>query len=250
MRKTESATGSLLEKLVPILLLASVVLAFVVGMLWQKVSLLQSGGAVNTGAQPAPGNAAAPENPSGKLTEDQAKKVPPVTEKDHIRGNRNAKVVLIEYSDLECPFCKQFHPTAQQIKADYGDDVAWVWRHFPLEQIHPKARPAAEASECVASLVGEEAFWKFVDEIFVSTTALGDLSGTAVKVGANKADFDKCLADGKFKSVVDEHYQKGMEAGITGTPGNIVINKSGAAWLIPGALPLASMKQTIDEALQ
>ena len=121
---------------------------------------------------------------------------------------------------------------------------------FPLEQIHPKARPAAEASECVASLGGNEAFWKFVDEIFASTTALSDLSGTAVKVGVNKVAFDKCVADGKMKAIVDEHYQKGSEAGITGTPGNIILAKSGAAWLIPGALPLESMKQTIDEALK
>ena len=250
--ETQTQSGGLLEKLVPILLLLSVVLAFVVGMLWQKVSNLQGGSANLLAGQPAAGGEAAPPtNPSGKLTEDQVKKIPAVTDGDHIRGNKNAKVILIEYSDLECPFCQRFHPTAQQIVEEYKGDVAWVWRHFPLDQIHPKARPAAEASECVADLAGEDAFWNFVDEIFKDQAAgLADLPGTAVKVGVNKAAFDKCIADGKFKSVIDEQYQKGTEAGITGTPGNFIVNQNGGGWLVPGALPFEQLKTTIDEALK
>ena len=254
----ESSSGGALEKLVPILLLASIVLAFVVGMLWQKVSLLSSGTVVsNTGAaagqQQAGTNPAAqaPTNPSGKLTDDQAKNVPPVTDKDHIRGNKNAKVLLIEYSDLQCPYCEKFHPTAQQVLSEYGDDVAWIWRHFPLDQIHPKARPAAIASECVADLAGNDGFWKFVDEVFKDqTTALDDLEGIAAKVGVNAAAFKKCVDAGDVAKIVDEQYQKGAAAGITGTPGNFIVNKNGQAWLIPGALPFESLKTTIDEALK
>lgn len=83
---------------------------------------------------------------------------------DHIRGSTNAKVAVIEYSDFECPFCHRVHPTYQQIMETYGDDVLWVYRHFPLS-FHPNAMPFAVASECVNKIGGSDAFWKFADEV-------------------------------------------------------------------------------------
>ena len=101
-----------------------------------------------------------------KLSADQAAKLPGLKDQDHVRGNRNAEVLLIEYSDFQCPYCQQFHPTTLQILDEYKDQVAHVYRHFPLDQIHPYARPAAEASECIKELGGEDAFWKFADKAF------------------------------------------------------------------------------------
>lgn len=245
-------SGGLLEKLVPILLLVAIVMAFVVGMLWQKVSLLQKGG-INTGTtgQQAAGDDAPPTDPSGKLTADQVKTVPPVTDKDHIIGDKNAKVVLIEYSDLQCPFCAQFHPTAKQVMDEYKGQVAWVFRHFPLEQIHPKALPAAIASECVYDQGGNGAFWKFIDSIYADqTTALDKLADLAVQAGVNKGKFQSCVDKGDVKDRVTEQSQKGAAAGVNGTPANFIINQKGDGWLIPGALPFASIKTTIDEALK
>lgn len=93
---------------------------------------------------------------------------PVVTDEDHIRGNPNAAITIVEYSDFECPFCSRFHPTVKQALVDYGDQVRWVYRHFPLAQIHPNAIPSAEASECVAEQKGNEGFWEFVDAMFES----------------------------------------------------------------------------------
>ena len=75
--------------------------------------------------------------------------IKPVSASDHILGNPNADIVIVEFSDLECPFCKNFHITMQQIMEDFGKDgrVAWVYRHFPLTQLHPKAQVEAEATE-------------------------------------------------------------------------------------------------------
>ncbi len=241
----------LLEKLVPILLVASIGLAFLVGILWQKVSNLEGGGRVGSTVQ-APGTDtdAQPQRPaSGKLSEDQVSKIPEVTSEDHIKGNRDAKVYLIEYSDLECPFCSKFHPTAQQVVDEYGDDVAWVYRHFPLDQLHSKARPAAQASECVAEVGGEDAFWAFSDEIFSDQTKLNNLSSVASSVGVSGGAYDSCVNSEKYADKVEEQYQGGLAAGITGTPGNFIINDKGDAWLIPGALPFETLKSTIDEAL-
>lgn len=86
-------------------------------------------------------------------------------QREHIRGNRNARIALIEYSDFQCPFCQRVHPTYEQVMKEYDTKIMWVYRHFPLE-FHPNAMPAAEASECVNALAGQDAFWKYSDSLF------------------------------------------------------------------------------------
>src|SRR3989344_3839273 len=100
---------------------------------------------------------------------DELENINPVTSADHIRGNPNADIVIVEYSDFECPFCKRFHPTMKQVMDEYGKSgkVAWVYRHFPLDSLHPvKARAEAAASDCAAELGGQDGFWKFADRFF------------------------------------------------------------------------------------
>ncbi len=92
--------------------------------------------------------------------------LPTLAKEDHITGAKNPTVILFEYSDYECPFCRRFHPTSKQALDEFKNEFALVYRHFPLESIHPKARPAAEAAECVAKLGGDTAFWKFTNYIF------------------------------------------------------------------------------------
>ena len=236
------------------MLLVIVAIAFSVGMLWQKVSDLEKGGARTTGTvaqQPTTGGAAGVQPAAdGKLSESQAANIPAVTDQDHTLGNLNAEVFLIEYSDFECPYCARFHPTAQQALEEYGDKIAWVYRHFPLDSIHPRAQAAAQASECIAELGGETAFWKFADEAFTQGAAsLDDLPALAVAAGVNEGAFNDCFNASRYANKVDTQYQEGLKAGITGTPGNFIVNKNGDAWLIPGAIPFESLKTTIDEAL-
>ena len=247
---SEEKKTTLFERFTPILLLATIVLAFFVGVLWTKVSNLEKGGVVNTAGNAAPQAAPAP---NGKLTEEQAKKVPAVSDSDHIRGSRSADVVVIEYSDFECPFCERFHPTMKQVLEEYGDKIAWVYRHFPLTSIHSRALPAANTSECVASLAGNDAFWKFTDTIFGNQEKYltdAGLSEAAVLASAKKVDFDSCYSTKKFESVVTNQQSAGEGAGITGTPGSFIMNKKGGVWLVSGAVPFESLKATIDEALR
>ena len=247
------SNGGLLEKLVPVLLIASVALAFAVGLLWQKVQNLESGtntkvsGAVDVAGGDNP--QAAPQPPP------QAGEVDPVTESDYIRGNRNARIALIEYSDLECPFCKSFHPTAQQVVSEYPDDVMWVYRHFPLEQLHSKAPQQAEAVECAGKLAGNDGFWALTDKIFEVTPSNNGLDNStlpdlAAEAGINKTAFQTCLDSGEMAQNVEDDYQSGIKAGVTGTPGNILLDtETGETQLIPGAVPYPQIQQAIDAIL-
>lgn len=184
-------------------------------------------------------------------------RVAPVTSADHIRGNPDAPVVIIEYSDFECPFCKAFHPTMQRVVREYGDQVAWVYRHFPLDQLHPvKARKEAIASECAAELGGNGAFWAFADRFFELTPSNNQtdidtvLPQIAREIGLNAAQFSSCLEGGKFDTHVNENIENAIASGGTGTPWSIAVTRSGKKYPISGAQPYEVVKQIIDQALR
>src|SRR3989344_5249475 len=113
------------------------------GILIAGAVLWNNGGPNTQVAAGMPNQPQGAPQPSGDL-----EAMSPITDDDHIRGNPNAPVKIVEYSDTECPFCKAFHATLQKAAQEYGNDVAWVYRHFPLDQLHSKARKEAVALEC------------------------------------------------------------------------------------------------------
>lgn len=189
---------------------------------------------------------------------ERAKKVRPVSRKhDHIFGNPNAEVSLIEYSDFECPYCKRFHPTPKQLVKAYDGKVNWVYRHFPLDFHNPGAQKQAEASECAAELGGNDAFWKYSDLIYQRTRSNGKgfpiakLVPLAVEIGLDKKSFSKCFNSGRHTKRVKEDIANGVLSGITGTPGNILLNnKTGAVKAMSGAVPFKKLKTAIDRLLK
>lgn len=230
----------------PFLVGALVLCAFIIGSLSTRVQTLEKGTA--TTGLPTTAGAPTPAAPAGKIKE--------VTDADHIRGNKNAKVTLVEYSDFECPFCKTFHPTMKQVLETYGDDVRWVYRHYPLSFHNPGAQKQAEASECVAELGGDEKFWEFTDKIFERTTSNGtgfpvaNLGPLAAEVGVNQAQFQSCLDSGKYTKLVEDQFADGTTGGVSGTPSTFVIDDSGNSKIIVGAVPIDQLKPAIDEALK
>ncbi len=175
---------------------------------------------------------------------------------DYVRGNKKATITVLEYSDYECPFCKRFHGTMQQVLAEYGDQVNWIFRDFPLGFHDPIASKEAEATQCVGDLGGNEKYWEYSDLIFATTKsnkglAVSQLPILAEKIGINKADFQKCMDDGKFSAKVQKSIQEGAKAGVRGTPGSFVINnKTGETEFLGGALPFNQMKAVIDRLLK
>lgn len=171
------------------------------------------------------------------------------TAKEHIRGNKNATVSVIEYSDYECPFCARVHPTMKQIVETYGDKVNIVFRHFPLS-FHPNAQKAAEATECATELGGNDAFWKLSDIIYERGADNTKLTDYAKEIGLNETAFKTCLDSGKYVQKITDMMQTGTDAGVRGTPGNIVYNnETKVAKMVSGAQPFENFKAAIDELL-
>jgi len=183
--------------------------------------------------------------------------IKPIRDDDHILGNPDAPVKLVEFSDTECPFCKRFHPTMKQVMDEYGKNgqVAWVYRHFPLDQIHPKARKEAEATECANELGGNQKFWAYVDRLFEVTPSNNNLDPAelpkiAEYVGLDVAKFNSCWNSGKYAQHVADDLADAINSGGQGTPYNIVIAKSGKKFVVSGAQPYSVVKSVIDLALQ
>jgi len=173
--------------------------------------------------------------------------VPPVNEEDHIRGNENAEITIIEYSDFECPFCQRFHSTLEKVVDEYEGKVRWIYRHFPLTSIHPNAQKLAEGSECATELGGNKAFWEYADAVFgTSNYSNESLALIAKNIGLNTTKFSNCLTSGTHTQKVQAMTNAGIAAGVNGTPGSFLIGRDGRAQLISGALPYETIKTAID----
>ncbi|MFQ5661766.1 MAG: DsbA family protein [Candidatus Paceibacteria bacterium] len=179
----------------------------------------------------------------------------PISEDDHILGNPNADIIIVEYSDTECPFCKRFHDTMHQVIDEYGKDgkVAWVYRHFPLAQLHPKAVKEAEATECAFDQGGNTAFWAYTDRLYEVTPSnngldMDQLPEIAGDVGLDVEEFERCLDDGDNKKKVADALADAFAAGGRGTPHNIML-VGDERIAIPGAQPFSAMKAAIDAVL-
>lgn len=172
---------------------------------------------------------------------------------DWIKGDKNADISIIEFSDLECPFCKRFHATMQQVVADYDGKVNWIYRHFPLTSLHSKAPKEAEATECAGEQGGNDAFWAYTDRLFEITPANNGLDASQLPViadyvGLDVNKFNECLDSGKYAKKVQEQSKQAQAAGGRGTPYSVII--AGDQKIpIPGALPIDSVKSLIDSLL-
>lgn len=210
-------------------------------------AVLYSGGKTPTVGQPQ-------QQVAQKQTGD-LEKMTPISSKDHIRGDINAPVKIVEYSDTECPFCKRFQTTMIEVMDTYGKEgkVAWVYRHFPIDQLHSKARKEAVAMECANELGGNDKFWEYADRLYEVTPAnngldLAELPKIAEYVGLDKAKFNTCLASTRYDKHIQDEVENAQATGGNGTPWSIVVGKDGKKYPLSGAQPISAIKQLIDLA--
>lgn len=175
-----------------------------------------------------------------------------VSEDDHILGNPNAEVTVIEFSDIDCPFCAQFHITMKRIIDEYGPtgQVAWVYRHLPIPNLHPDAPQKSYASECVAEIGGNVAFWDYLDILFErNDEGVDDLANIATQVGVDEVAFNECLDSGRTVELVQEDLADAQLAGGRGTPYSVIVTRSGQQIPIDGAQPYENIKPVIEALL-
>lgn len=169
---------------------------------------------------------------------------------DPILGDKDAKVSVVEFSDFQCPFCaRAFTGSIADFKNSdvfKNGDANFVYKHFPLNSIHPFAQKAAEASECAND---QGKFWEYHDKLFENQRALGidDLKGYASDLGLDTGDFNDCLdSDDKRKSVNDD-LSAATAAGGRGTPYFVIVNnKNGKAQAVSGAVPFSQLEAAIN----
>lgn len=193
------------------------------------------------------------------------KTVPPITKDDHILGNPNADIKIVEYSDASCPFCKSFHPTMKKIMDEYGPSgkVAWVYRHFPLDTprpdgsvLHPNANKEAQSMECAAELGGNDGFWKYTNRLYEVTPSVTSATPNGLdpkklpeiaKFAELDVDaFNECLSSNRYDEKVKAQFLSGVNAGVGGTPYSFVISKKGTIIDVNGAQPYTEVKKYID----
>ena len=147
--------------------------------------------------------------------------LPPITENDHIKGNNESAITLVEYSDFQCPACGDYYPLLKQLNEEFGDNILFAYRHFPLQQ-HQNAKPAAIASEAAAK---QGKFWEMHDMIFENQDKWSEeknaeeiFMGYAQKLGLDEAQFKNDLASQETKEKVDDDYKGGIKARVNATP--------------------------------
>jgi protein-disulfide isomerase len=160
-----------------------------------------------------------------------------------VAGPEDAPITIVEFSDFECPYCRQTQPVLDQIESAYGDRMRLVYRQFPLVDIHPRAQKAAEASLCAHE---QGAFWEMHDAMFEEPIELevASLKFKASTLDIDAASFGECLDSGKYAGRVNSDLKAGMAAGVTGTP-TIYINGRP----VGGAQPFEVYAAVIEEEL-
>lgn len=187
----------------------------------------------------------------------RAKSIAPVDmNRDHVLGNPEAAITMLEYSDFECPYCKLIHPVLIELLENNRESIRWVYRHFPLDFHNPGALKQAEAAECVADLSGNDAFWKFTHAIYQRTGSngkgfpLAGLRPLAEEVGVAGEDFTECLDSGRMGDRVHEDVESGKKAGVLGTPVTFIMNRNDDLQVVTGAARLEQIQAMVDELAQ
>jgi protein-disulfide isomerase len=234
----------------PIWVMLLVILSFLLGLQTARIEQIKKvlGDIQGPTAQVAENLGQNPEEPTlGEKVDIDAGNLP-------ILGKENAKVTMIEFSDFQCPFCQRFfEETFPKLKEEYIDTgkVRFAFRHLPLEQLHPNAPKAAEASECAND---QDKFWEYHDALFenfdtwtVATpeTLTDELSALAGTLGLDTGTFTTCVTSGKYTDKVAQDLAEGQSKGATGTPTFFINGK-----ILVGALPYETFKTLLDQELK
>jgi len=219
----------------------------------QKATLDQILGSLGTTDTPPTADATAPTADTANVTQGDAAKFAAIEKDGYIRGNKNARITIIEYSDMLCPFCKRHYnaQTLESLVTKYPNDVNMVFRQMPLPQLHPTAPIWSQGAVCAGQLGGADKYYEFMAEAFVLNEFTAEnVTAIAKAIGLNTSKFTDCLTSEATIAKVNAQVQEGQSFGINGTPGNLVVdNQKGTYMLIPGAYPAETFEAEITKIL-
>ncbi|MBU0618699.1 thioredoxin domain-containing protein [Patescibacteria group bacterium] len=242
------------NKLMPLLIVLLIGAAFAVGSMWTELRYLKSGqqnpqmeqneGQLD-GQPSAAGEAEVPEPEI--LTDEDWQKL--ITNPSAVKGNLDAPVTIVEFSEYECPFCKRYvDDTYSQIMADYADQVRYIFRDYPLA-FHAHAKAVALAARCAGE---QDAYWDYHDVLFAKRDDWAELESVDTRVidfaqelGLDEDQFSDCYSSQKYQQAVDDDFALGQQMGVSGTPTFFINGKK-----LVGAHPYENFKELIDEALK
>ncbi len=176
-----------------------------------------------------------------------------VDEKDYIKGNPNAPILLIEYSDYECPTCTEFYSSLKKVMNEFGatGKIAWVYRQFPLSSTSPNSDKLSETALCVGEVGNNTAFWKYTDSVFTERqpdglTDMTKLEEIVKGTGIDRDLFESCVRNGRNKKLLEKNKNEALEAGIKILPHTFIVigNESRS---IAGAVSYTTIRQTIKD---
>lgn len=189
----------------------------------------------------------------------------PIDDKDYVEGRVDSKVIIVEYSDPECPYCILAYPTIKKLREEYVGKIAFVYRHFPLVQLHSHAFAESQAIDCAGVVGGTQKYYSYMDALFeyksprqtqtdpsplLPTTGKEDL---ARSVGIDVGQFSSCIKNAKSSDIINSSMNDGVKAGVDGTPTTFVLVKNGNTYdviaNISGAQQYPYFKAAVDEAL-
>lgn len=171
----------------------------------------------------------------------------PVDENDYVKGAKNPKITLVEFSDFGCGFCGRFHPVLEQILEEHPEDVAWAYRQLPYRHVE-----ASRGAECVGEHLGNEAFWSFTNTLFdnqnsIDNTLMEKVSGD---LGLDSETFSECLESEEIAKRVDRDFTEATLIGVQGTPHTVVVTETGREFSLRGALGYDQLKTIVESLVE
>jgi protein-disulfide isomerase len=239
---TDTAQANIFNQTYYLFLILFVLHFFFSVYLFYKIKGIEKNGGAAAPTQGVNDPSAAAPVPSTDIT------VKKPTTDEPWKGEENARYVLVEYSDYECPFCQSIHPDLKKLEEE-NTDVAWVFRDYPLS-FHPKAQKLSEAAYCVQDIGGNEAYWAMSDAIFermpnLEVSAVAALAG---ELGYDQTAVQQCLDNDTHAERVKANQSEGAAAGVAATPTTVIYDmETDKQYKIEGALPYDSLKQTLDD---
>ena len=154
-----------------------------------------------------------------------------VTDNDPSLGSPDAKVTIVEFADFGCPYSRKSSYVIRALARKYGDEVRFIYRDFPITELHPQAKQTAQAANCAGD---QDKFWEYHDKVYLNQNDLSDekLVEFAEEINLDMDEFQSCFEEGAFTEEIDEDYQDGFDAGVRGTP-TFFINGN----RVPGSIP-------------